>query len=172
MLWACGYGHIRHQGTHLYLNIQPPDIKSSIDPVEDDDTPAPPALQIEHRAVRFGIEKSRAPERSQPSPCPAANVQFVRLEHHLRRGTWRPGSYQRGASKMLHSHYARNSMIQHISKLQVHLHSIRKLTVSSPILAKQLPPRLKISDADLTISYLKGSGPGGQKIVSCDKVQI
>lgn len=30
--------------------------------------------------------------------------------------------------------------------------------------AKQLPPRLKLDDADLTISYLKGSGPGGQKI--------
>lgn len=30
---------------------------------------------------------------------------------------------------------------------------------------KPLPPRLKINDADLTISYLKGSGPGGQKIV-------
>jgi hypothetical protein len=31
--------------------------------------------------------------------------------------------------------------------------------------AKNLPPRLKINDADLTISYLKGTGPGGQKIV-------
>ncbi|OGE51101.1 hypothetical protein PENARI_c014G11446 [Penicillium arizonense] len=30
--------------------------------------------------------------------------------------------------------------------------------------AKNLPPRLKINDADLTISYLKGTGPGGQKI--------
>ncbi|KAJ5248905.1 peptide chain release factor-like protein [Penicillium chermesinum] len=30
--------------------------------------------------------------------------------------------------------------------------------------AKPLPPRLKINDADLTISYLKGTGPGGQKI--------
>ncbi|KAJ5757430.1 uncharacterized protein N7511_006124 [Penicillium nucicola] len=30
--------------------------------------------------------------------------------------------------------------------------------------AKALPPRLKINDADLTISYLKGTGPGGQKI--------
>lgn len=31
--------------------------------------------------------------------------------------------------------------------------------------AKPLPPRLKINDADLTVSYLKGTGPGGQKIV-------
>ncbi|KAJ5936058.1 hypothetical protein N7454_005356 [Penicillium verhagenii] len=29
---------------------------------------------------------------------------------------------------------------------------------------KALPPRLKLNDADLTISYLKGTGPGGQKI--------
>ncbi|KAJ5570214.1 peptide chain release factor-like protein [Penicillium hispanicum] len=35
-------------------------------------------------------------------------------------------------------------------------------TVSLP--AKPLPPRLKIDDADLTVSYLKGTGPGGQKI--------
>ncbi|KAJ5471123.1 hypothetical protein N7530_008480 [Penicillium desertorum] len=26
------------------------------------------------------------------------------------------------------------------------------------------PPRLKINDADISISYLKGTGPGGQKI--------
>ncbi|KAJ5504866.1 hypothetical protein N7463_007740 [Penicillium fimorum] len=30
--------------------------------------------------------------------------------------------------------------------------------------AKPLPPRLKINDADISISYLKGTGPGGQKI--------
>ncbi|PLB49429.1 hypothetical protein P170DRAFT_437006 [Aspergillus steynii IBT 23096] len=30
--------------------------------------------------------------------------------------------------------------------------------------SKPLPSRLKIEDADLTVSYLKGSGPGGQKI--------
>ncbi|BDD61783.1 hypothetical protein MPDQ_006219 [Monascus purpureus] len=35
----------------------------------------------------------------------------------------------------------------------------------TPALAKhQLPPRLKIDDADITVSYLKGTGPGGQKI--------
>ncbi|CEJ59498.1 Putative Peptidyl-tRNA hydrolase domain protein [Penicillium brasilianum] len=35
----------------------------------------------------------------------------------------------------------------------------------TPILpAKPLPARLKINDADLTVSYLKGTGPGGQKI--------
>lgn len=36
-------------------------------------------------------------------------------------------------------------------------------TISLP--EKPLPPRLKIVEADLTISYLKGTGPGGQKIV-------
>lgn len=40
----------------------------------------------------------------------------------------------------------------------------RHLTLSAPLSSKPLPPRLKIDDADLTISYLKGSGPGGQKI--------
>ncbi|RHZ58709.1 peptide chain release factor family protein [Aspergillus thermomutatus] len=40
----------------------------------------------------------------------------------------------------------------------------RSFTLASSLSAKQLPPRLKIDDADLTISYLKGTGPGGQKI--------
>lgn len=31
---------------------------------------------------------------------------------------------------------------------------------------KHLPPRPKLDDADITGTYLKGSGPGGQKIVS------
>ncbi|PWY78692.1 peptidyl-tRNA hydrolase domain protein [Aspergillus eucalypticola CBS 122712] len=41
----------------------------------------------------------------------------------------------------------------------------RFFTLSALSLAnKALPPRLKIQDADVTISYLKGTGPGGQKI--------
>ncbi|GLA67485.1 hypothetical protein AtubIFM56815_010916 [Aspergillus tubingensis] len=41
----------------------------------------------------------------------------------------------------------------------------RFFTLSALSLAdKALPPRLKIKDADVTISYLKGTGPGGQKI--------
>ncbi|KAJ5854913.1 hypothetical protein N7534_007456 [Penicillium rubens] len=40
-----------------------------------------------------------------------------------------------------------------------------RLFSQTPIVpAKPLPPRLKISDADISISYLKGTGPGGQKI--------
>ncbi|KAJ5972840.1 uncharacterized protein N7479_002758 [Penicillium vulpinum] len=40
-----------------------------------------------------------------------------------------------------------------------------RLFSQSPIVpAKPLPPRLKINDADISISYLKGTGPGGQKI--------
>lgn len=43
----------------------------------------------------------------------------------------------------------------------------RFFSLSASVAAeKPLPPRLKINDADLTISYLKGSGPGGQKIVN------
>ncbi|KAJ5302245.1 hypothetical protein PENANT_c008G04746 [Penicillium antarcticum] len=41
---------------------------------------------------------------------------------------------------------------------------IRFFSQSQITPAKALPPRLKINDADLTISYLKGTGPGGQKI--------
>ncbi|RAL02731.1 peptide chain release factor family protein [Aspergillus ibericus CBS 121593] len=41
----------------------------------------------------------------------------------------------------------------------------RLFTLSALSLAnKALPPRLKIEDADVIISYLKGTGPGGQKI--------
>lgn len=42
----------------------------------------------------------------------------------------------------------------------------RLFSLSASVGDKPLPPRLKVDDADLTISYLKGSGPGGQKIVS------
>ncbi|KAJ5107742.1 peptide chain release factor-like protein [Penicillium angulare] len=37
-------------------------------------------------------------------------------------------------------------------------------TTTPPLPEKPLPPRLKFDDADLMISYLKGTGPGGQKI--------
>ncbi|KAJ5667387.1 hypothetical protein N7507_003251 [Penicillium longicatenatum] len=43
--------------------------------------------------------------------------------------------------------------------------SIQRPFSTTPALPeKPLPPRLKLNDADLTISYLKGTGPGGQKI--------
>ncbi|KKK14291.1 hypothetical protein P175DRAFT_0518215 [Aspergillus ochraceoroseus IBT 24754] len=45
------------------------------------------------------------------------------------------------------------------------LYTCKRHFSSSCLLSdKPLPPRLKIEDADLTISYLKGTGPGGQKI--------
>ncbi|KAJ5203920.1 peptide chain release factor-like protein [Penicillium cinerascens] len=40
----------------------------------------------------------------------------------------------------------------------------RTFTHTPSLPAKPLPARLKIDDADLTVSYLKGTGPGGQKI--------
>ena len=43
---------------------------------------------------------------------------------------------------------------------------LRNFTTTLPHAAKPLPPRLKLLDSDLSISYLKGTGPGGQKIVS------
>ncbi|KAB8242756.1 peptidyl-tRNA hydrolase domain protein [Aspergillus flavus] len=42
--------------------------------------------------------------------------------------------------------------------------SLRCFTTTFHLTNKPLPPRLKLHDADLTISYLKGTGPGGQKI--------
>ncbi|KAL1970303.1 hypothetical protein VTN77DRAFT_5463 [Rasamsonia byssochlamydoides] len=41
---------------------------------------------------------------------------------------------------------------------------VRCFSTSRILAAKQLPPRPKLDDKDLTISYVKGSGPGGQKI--------
>ncbi|KAL2007332.1 hypothetical protein VTN00DRAFT_8770 [Thermoascus crustaceus] len=42
--------------------------------------------------------------------------------------------------------------------------SIRAFSLSTPAAAKPLPPRPKLNDDDIEGSYLKGSGPGGQKI--------
>ncbi|KAL4976505.1 RF-1 domain-containing protein [Aspergillus desertorum] len=45
--------------------------------------------------------------------------------------------------------------------------TLQRTIFASPQLAeKPLPPRIKLDDADITIAYLKGTGPGGQKI-SC-----
>lgn len=51
-----------------------------------------------------------------------------------------------------------------LTRFSIHIPT-RHFSLSAPILERPLPPRLKINDADLTISYLKGTGPGGQKIV-------
>ncbi|KAJ5147862.1 uncharacterized protein N7443_000552 [Penicillium atrosanguineum] len=40
----------------------------------------------------------------------------------------------------------------------------RAFTQTPLLPEKPLPARLKLNDADLTVSYLKGTGPGGQKI--------
>ncbi|KAL1999190.1 hypothetical protein VTN02DRAFT_4902 [Thermoascus thermophilus] len=42
--------------------------------------------------------------------------------------------------------------------------SIRAFSRSTPAAAKPLPPRPTLNDEDIDGSYLKGSGPGGQKI--------
>lgn len=41
----------------------------------------------------------------------------------------------------------------------------RTLSSSAHLSDKPLPPRLKLDEADITLSYVKGTGPGGQKIV-------
>lgn len=40
----------------------------------------------------------------------------------------------------------------------------RAFTSSTPALEKALPPRRKITDDEITESFLRGTGPGGQKI--------
>ncbi|CAE7194919.1 hypothetical protein P3342_009761 [Pyrenophora teres f. teres] len=40
----------------------------------------------------------------------------------------------------------------------------RPLHTSHPLLSKSLPPRVPLPDSDLIENFLKGSGPGGQKI--------
>ncbi|KAL4818282.1 RF-1 domain-containing protein [Aspergillus spinulosporus] len=40
----------------------------------------------------------------------------------------------------------------------------RTISASTQLAEKSLPPRIKLDDADITIAYLKGTGPGGQKI--------
>lgn len=50
--------------------------------------------------------------------------------------------------------------------LETGISPLRNFTTTPPQSAKPLPPRLKLLDSDLSISYLKGTGPGGQKIVS------
>ena len=42
--------------------------------------------------------------------------------------------------------------------------TIRTFTVLSRLLEKPLPPRRKIDESEITEAFLKGSGPGGQKI--------
>ncbi|KAL2855439.1 RF-1 domain-containing protein [Aspergillus pseudoustus] len=60
-------------------------------------------------------------------------------------------------------------MLRHLRRLSTCTPSAqllpkRSLSTSQFLSEKALPPRLKLLDADITISYLKGTGPGGQKI--------
>ncbi|PYH94235.1 hypothetical protein BO71DRAFT_379843 [Aspergillus ellipticus CBS 707.79] len=56
--------------------------------------------------------------------------------------------------------YLRSSLLNPRPIPTPRLFSLSALSLAN----KALPPRLKIEDADLTIAYLKGTGPGGQKI--------
>ncbi|KAL2217096.1 RF-1 domain-containing protein [Thermoascus aurantiacus ATCC 26904] len=40
----------------------------------------------------------------------------------------------------------------------------RAFSASAPVAAKPLPPRPKLNEDEIEVSYIKGSGPGGQKI--------
>jgi protein subunit release factor B len=42
---------------------------------------------------------------------------------------------------------------------------LRALTTSAVVSSKSLPARLVIPETDIEENFLKGSGPGGQKIV-------
>ena len=41
----------------------------------------------------------------------------------------------------------------------------RQFTLHNVAAAAKLPPRLVLNEEDIQEAYLKGSGPGGQKIV-------
>jgi hypothetical protein len=62
-------------------------------------------------------------------------------------------------------------MLRHLRKIPVCNSAVqvlptkRFLSITQFFSEKALPPRLKLLDADITTSYLKGTGPGGQKIV-------
>ncbi|KAF2672515.1 hypothetical protein BT63DRAFT_453025 [Microthyrium microscopicum] len=46
----------------------------------------------------------------------------------------------------------------------VFAHSTRSFSASAVLAAKQLPPRIQIPETDIEEVFLRGSGPGGQKI--------
>ena len=51
--------------------------------------------------------------------------------------------------------------------LNLHLRLItRHFTSQNVAAAAQMPPRLVLNEGDIKENFLKGSGPGGQKIVS------
>jgi peptide chain release factor len=56
---------------------------------------------------------------------------------------------------------ARSACNSHTSSPIIHIRAFSQVSKS---LEKALPPRPKILDSEITESFLKGSGPGGQKI--------
>ena len=58
---------------------------------------------------------------------------------------------------------ARWTCLQRFARLQA-LSATRAFTVSTTTHEKALPPRRKINDNEVTESFLRGTGPGGQKI--------
>jgi protein subunit release factor B len=58
-------------------------------------------------------------------------------------------------------------IVRAVSKLQLCDRSTwRGIATTAILAAKQLPPRPKIIEADIEEKFVKGSGPGGQVIVS------
>jgi len=55
-------------------------------------------------------------------------------------------------------------IVQHALLRPCLLRNVRPFTACSTLLEKPLPPRPKIIETDIEESFLKGSGPGGQKI--------
>ncbi|KAM5499954.1 hypothetical protein McaMca56_002757 [Microsporum canis] len=49
-------------------------------------------------------------------------------------------------------------------RFKQHVGDVRFFRTSPPAAVKQMPPRPTIDDSEISGSYLKGSGPGGQKI--------
>lgn len=74
--------------------------------------------------------------------------------------------HQHSSCRKAHSNemmLARWTCLQRVTRLQA-LSAIRPFTVSAAAYEKALPPRRKIDDNEITESFLRGTGPGGQKI--------
>lgn len=56
------------------------------------------------------------------------------------------------------------SISHNAAVINTSLRHVRAFATFSPLLEKPLHPRPKILESDITESFLKGSGPGGQKI--------
>ena len=109
--------------------------------------------------------------------CHRGVVMSYRGQDHVTSGPWHDflEPYLEGLSRLLgsamslftlHHHLLLRSISEIRRKCSSGLGSLKPFSILWPRQAKKpLPPRRKLDDEDITGSYLKGWGPGGQKIV-------